>query len=149
MVDMNDFRLWAQGFRCYKKSGLGMTWMTQGYLLRALNVMNISRLWWTSTNLGHELRTLDAINNLLLSMTRATGSRVQGSRYYEHMSTSVGVNDSQSWAQASWCYKQLRVVDDMKDYGSWAQGSWCYEHLGAIEDRKHSGSWTLGFRLYE
>ena len=32
----------------------------------------------------------------------------------------VDKNDLRLWAQGSWCYEQLEVVDDMKDYKSWA-----------------------------
>ena len=37
------------------------------------------------------------------------------------------MKDYSSWAQGSWCYEQLKVVDDMIYFGSWAQGSKCYE----------------------
>ena len=37
--------------------------MTKGCELRALDVMNNSRLWMTGTTPGHELRALDAMNN--------------------------------------------------------------------------------------
>ena len=39
MVDMNDSKSWAQAFKCYEKSGLGMMWTTLGRDLKALDFM--------------------------------------------------------------------------------------------------------------
>ena len=37
------------------------------------------------------------------------------------------MNDSESWAQGSRCYEQLKVVVDMNNSNLWAQGSRFYE----------------------
>ena len=38
-----------------------------------------------------------------------------------------GMNNSDSWAQASTDYEYLKSDINLKDYRSWAQGSRCYE----------------------
>ena len=40
--------------------------MTLGHELKALDAMNNLDLWMTCSTLGHELRALDAMNNLEL-----------------------------------------------------------------------------------
>ena len=42
--------------------------MTQGYKLKALDVMNNSRLWMTCTILGGELKALPVMNSSQLWM---------------------------------------------------------------------------------
>ena len=42
--------------------------MTSGHELRALNVMNNTKLWMICTCLGHELKDLDAMKSLGLWM---------------------------------------------------------------------------------
>ena len=69
MVDMNDFRLWVKGFRCYEQ-------------FRDVDYMNDS-VWWAQGSRcyeqlivlddmndsgSHELRPLDAMNNLGFQM---------------------------------------------------------------------------------
>ena len=71
--------------------------------------------------LGHELKVLDAINN---------------SGVVDDM------NDSESWAQASRFYEQLKAVVDMKDSELWVQGSRSYAQLKVIDDMKDSKSWA-------
>ena len=51
-------------------------------------------IWKT---LGHQLKALDAMNNL--------GLRVE-------------MNDSGSWPKGSRSYEKAKVVDDMNDFGS-------------------------------
>ena len=61
----------------------------------------------------------------------------------------VDMNHSELWAQGSWCYEQLRVVNYMKYYGSWAQGSRYYEQLRVVVDMNDSWSWAQGTSCYK
>ena len=86
VVDMNDFKSWTQGFKCYEKLrvvddmnnlgscelrpldamnnlGIRMIWMILGHEPMSLDVMNNSGLWMIWTTLSHELRALDAMNS--------------------------------------------------------------------------------------
>ena len=40
---------------------------------------------------------------------------------------------------------QHRTMDDINDFESWAQGSRCYRKLKAIDDMNDFESWALGF----
>ena len=60
---MKDFGSLAQGSRYYKHSGLLMTSVVLGFVLKALDAMNDSRLWFILMTLGRELKALDAIKS--------------------------------------------------------------------------------------
>ena len=45
------------------------------------------------------------------------GSWALDSRYYEELIVMNDMNNSDSWAQGSWCSEQLKVVVNMNDYG--------------------------------
>ena len=59
---MNDSSLWAQGSKCYEQLRVGLTWTTVDCDLKALDVMNNSRLWMICVTLGCELKVVDALN---------------------------------------------------------------------------------------
>ena len=71
--------------------------------------MSSSR-WLTSKIPSREIRALEVMHNLRLSMTRKTLGH------------------------------ELRVVDDMKDFGSRAQGFRYYEQLKVVVDMNNSRS---------
>ena len=52
------------------------------------------------------------------------------------------INDSESLAQGSRYYEQLKIGLDMNDFGSWAHDSKCYEQLKSVSDLNYSRSWV-------
>ena len=68
--------------------------------------MTNSRLLLIWKTLGHQLKTLDAMNSFGIG---------------------VEMNDSGSWAKGSKSYEKVRVMDDMNDSRSWGQAFRDYE----------------------
>ena len=59
---MKDFGSLAQGSRYYKHSELLMTSVVLGFVLKALDAMNESRLWLILMTLGHELKVVNEMS---------------------------------------------------------------------------------------
>ena len=52
------------------------------------------------------------------------------------------MNDFGSRAQTTRFYVQIRVENDMSGSQSWAQGSTCYDDLKALDDKKNFRLWA-------
>ena len=64
MVDLNDFGLLAQGFRCYEQLIVMDDMNNSGfYELRPLDAMNNIGLWMIQMIVGIEPMTLNVMNN--------------------------------------------------------------------------------------
>ena len=140
---MNNSRLWLTWMThaCELKAldamsnlRLWMTWATSSSEIRAqdsmnnlalwmirmiLNVLNSSGVYFTSTPLGHELKTLDARNSLGMWMTWSTPG---------HEPRTLEATNS-SWLWLTWMTPMLRLRFEML----WtAQGCVSYDQLGVM-----------------
>ena len=80
-------------------------------------------MWLIGTILGHEIKALDAMNNLGLLMTWTTlGCNLRALD---------AMNGSGLW------------VDDLNNFGSWGYGFGCYEQLMGVVDMNDFRSWPL------
>ena len=111
---MNYSKSWDQGSRCYEPlkevddmDDLG------SYELRALNVINNSRLCMIWTIIGHELEDLDAMNNSRLWMIYMKDS---GSRELKALAV---INSSRLRMAWTTLEHELRALDAMNNLGLW------------------------------
>ena len=134
LVDMNDYRLWAQGSRCSETLrvadnkndwrscklkpldfmyhlGWWMILMILHRELKPLNAMNSLGLWMTWTTPGHELRALDAMNSSRLWLTWMTPCREP---------RALNAMNNLRLRMALTTLGHLLKPLDMKDFGLWA-----------------------------
>ena len=143
---MNDSESWAQGFRCYEKLGIKMTWMTPGPWSQGSRFYEKFKAIDDMKDFGCGHRALNAMNSLGLFMTWMTLGRVlrapdamktQGYGCFKQLSIMNYMNDLIShelrplYAMSSlglwmiWMilHHEQRVVDDMNDFELWAHDS--------------------------
>ena len=164
MIDMKDFRSWAQGSRCHEQLKAVDDMCHSGLKLRSISVMNSSGLWLAWMNLGRKLWALDAMNNTRLSMTLPTLGRepaldaINSFGLWLRWTTSsceLWALDAMSSRGLSITWKSSghelrtqdsmnnsRFIDDMKDFESWAQGFRFYEQLRVVDDTNDSRLWA-------